>query len=129
MKFSRRFIKFGVAGLSGVFVNEGVLFALTEFAGVFYLFSSLIAIEASILSNFIVNDFWAFKDRKISGKKNFLKRMGKWNLARVLTGVINLAILWILTAVGINYLISNMIGILAATLLAYSMSLSWVWRK
>jgi len=126
---SKRFIKFGIAGLSGVFVNEGVLFFLTEFAGLIYIFSSLIAIEASILSNFFVNDFWAFKDRKRKGKRNFFLRITKWNLARVLTGVVNLLILFVLTESGVHYLISNLIGIAVATILAYSMSVLWVWKE
>ena len=126
---SSRFIKFCVAGLSGVFVNEAILFILTEFAGLLYLFSSLIAIEASIISNFLVNDIWAFKDLKKRGTRNFILRISKWNLARILTGIVNLAILYFLTEAGINYLISNLIGIIIATILAYSMSLSWVWKK
>ncbi len=126
---SKRFIKFGAAGLSGVFVNEGVLFLLTEFAGLLYIFSSLIAIETSILSNFIVNDFWAFSDRKKRGKRNFFLRITKWNLARVLTGVVNLLILYILTENGMHYLISNLIGIFVATILAYGMSVFWVWNE
>jgi len=127
--FSNRFIKFCIAGFSGVFVNEAILFILTEFAGLLYLFSSLIAIEASIISNFLVNDIWAFKDLKKRGTRNFILRISKWNLARILTGIVNLAILYFLTEAGINYLISNLIGIIIATILAYSMSLSWVWKK
>ncbi len=126
---SKRFIQFCIVGLSGVIVNEGLLWTLTEFAGVFYIFSSIIAIEISIIANFMLNDVWTFKDKREQGTKKYFTRLGKWNLARILTSIINIAILWALTSFGMHYLISNLIGIFLATLLAYGMSLSWVWSK
>ncbi len=124
-KEHKRFLKFGAVGLSGIFVNEGLLWLLTEFAGLFYLFSSIIAIEISILSNFILNDIWTFK-RERKGK--FLMRLGKFNLARIFTLIINFGALWILTSLGLHYLVSNLIGIALATIFAYLISLWWVWK-
>ena len=65
----RNIIKFGIVGISGIIVNTGVLYILSEYFGIFYLISSLVAIELSIINNFIWNDFWTFgheKDQKIS---------------------------------------------------------------
>ena len=124
-KEHKKFLKFCVVGLSGIIINEGLLWTLTDFAGFFYLISSAIAIEASILSNFFLNDIWTFKRQR---KTRFLARLGKFNLARIVALGINLAILGILTSLGLHYLISNLIGIAIATLFTYLSSLWWVWK-
>ena len=57
-----RAVKFMVVGFTGVVVNVGFLFFLTERFGLYYLLSGLIGIEASIISNFFLNDLWTFGD-------------------------------------------------------------------
>jgi len=121
-----KFIKFAIVGLSGVIVNQGLLWVLTEFGNLYYLFSGLIAIEISILSNFVLNDIWSFRKQR---RGSFLKRMCRFNIARILTLIVNFIILWIFTLFGLSYLISNLIGIAIATLLAYFLSIQWVWKS
>ncbi len=121
----KRILKFGVVGLTGIFVNEGLLWFFTEIVGLFYLFSGIIAVEASIISNFIFNDIWTFKDMR---NGTFMNRMLKFNVARWLIIVVNLGILLGLTMLGMHYLIANLIGIIAATALTYTSSLKWVWK-
>jgi dolichol-phosphate mannosyltransferase len=60
---SKTFIKFSLVGLSGVAVNLGV-FTLLVFSGVNKYLASPVAIEISILSNFILNNYWTFRWRK-----------------------------------------------------------------
>jgi dolichol-phosphate mannosyltransferase len=121
--------KFCLVGGSGVLVNMGLLWILTEFAGLFYLLSAAIGIEMSIISNFILNDFFTFSDRRSLGLKNLLKRLLKFNLVSLAGLGINMAMLWFLTnVVGLNYLISNLCGIAIATLWNYSVNMLWTWR-
>jgi len=64
-----RFLRFGAVGASGVVVNLGVYLALTRVLG---LSTSLawrnlsygISVEISILTNFLLNDAWTFRDRR-----------------------------------------------------------------
>ncbi len=121
-----RILKFAIVGFSGIFVNMGLLWFLTEVAGLFYLISGIIAIEASIISNFILNDIWTFKDRRCG---SFMNRMLKFNFARGIIIGVNLAILWGLTEWGgLHYMVANLIGITVATILTYTSSLKWVWK-
>ncbi len=120
-----RILKFGIVGGSGIFVNEGLLWFFTEIMGFFYLLSGLIAVEASILSNFLFNDVWTFSDRR---NGSFMNRMLKFNFARGIIILINVGILWALTSLGVNYLIANLIGIITATIFTYASSLKWVWK-
>ena len=121
----KRLLKFCVIGASGVIVNEGLLWLLTEFVGLFYLISSIFSIEASILSNFILNDIWTFRKER---KGIFFKRLLKFNVARIFALGINFAILFGLTSIGLHYLVSNLIGIAIATIFTYLSSLWWVWK-
>jgi len=123
-----RFLKFCLVGASGVVVNLGLLWILTEVAGLFYLVSAAFSIEISILSNFALNELWTFRDR-VGSTKGILKRAAKFNLICVGGLVINLVILAALTELlGVYYMISALFGIAAATLWNYVISAMWAWR-
>jgi dolichol-phosphate mannosyltransferase len=110
----KKVIKFGLVGLSGIVVNMAVLWYLTEFAGLYYLVSSFFAIELSILNNFVWNEFWTFR------RTAQPKLSNRWHRLIVFHGVsagglvINMGVLFFLTSiVGVYYLVSNIVGILA----------------
>ena len=126
-----RFIRFCVVGLSGVFVNEGALKFFTEVGGLYYIYSSILAIEVAIVSNFFLNEFWTFRDRSshLSNGLNRLKRFCKFNIICSLGGVLNVSILWVLTDLaGLYYLISNLLGIGVSTLWNYGLNSNITWE-
>ena len=124
-----RFLKFCAVGLSGVFVNMGLLWVLTEVAGLFYLVSAAISIETSIISNFILNDYFTFRDRRSPQVKSILSRLLKFNLVSLAGLGFNMGVLWLLTEVfGIYYLLSNLCGIAVATLWNYLANTWWTWK-
>ena len=124
-----RFLKFIGVGLSGVVVNEGILWLLTEFARVPYYLSSLVGIEASIISNFILNDYFTFADRRTGKSRSFISRLLKFNLTCAAGAGIQYGLLLLFTSVfGVPYLISNFIGIVVAFIWNYTLSLVWTWK-
>jgi len=126
LRYWIRFIKFNIVGLTGVFVNEGILMLLTSL-GLYYIYSSIVAIEISIISNFLLNDIWTFKDRR-SG--HILKRLVKFNILMLVGLVINLLILYVLTDLAsLHYTISNLFGIAIASIARYLMSIKWAWLQ
>ena len=107
----------------------GLLWLLTERAGLFYLVSATIGIETSITSNFILNNYFTFASRRHPGVKSFLNQLLKFNVVSIVGIAINLAILWVLTEVpGVFYLISNLFGIAAATLWNFLVNNWWTWK-
>ena len=60
--FAKHAFKYYLVGASGILVNLGILFVLTEFVGLWYLLSSTVAIYASITSNFLLNKAWTFRE-------------------------------------------------------------------
>jgi dolichol-phosphate mannosyltransferase len=124
-----RFLKFIGVGLSGVVVNEGVLWLLTEFGGLKYYISSLIGIELSIISNFILNDRFTFADRRSGKTRSFIARLLKFNLTCATGAAIQYGLLILFTSVvGLPYLVSNIIGIIVAFAWNYISNLVWTWK-
>lgn len=125
-----RIIKFLSVGLSGVIVNLGSLYILKEFLKLNYLVAGVIAIELSIINNFILNSFWTWKDRLIPSLKIFLLRFIKFNISTGLSiMIINSGLLWILTEYfGIYYIISQSIGIIAGTIINFLLYHFWVFK-
>lgn len=130
LKKYARIIKFLLVGASGVIVNLGLLYILKEFLKIHYLVAGLIAIECSIINNFILNSIWTWKDRFIPSLKVYLYRLIKFNISTGLSILlINFCFLWLLTEYfNVYYLISQSIGILMGTILNFLLYHYWVFK-
>ena len=125
---SGRLLKFCMVGLTGLGVDNGILWLLTEQAGLFYIISAVIATEVAIITNFILNDNWTFRDRKKLGSK-LITRLLKYNITYAIGVGVKLGMLTLLTEVfGLYYIISNIIGIVTVFLWNYGGSTLWAWR-
>jgi len=123
-----RLIKFSIVGAIGAGINTGFLWAFTDVAGLFYLYSSAIAIEIAIIMQFLMNDRWTFKERKTTHLEQFMKRILKSNLWRSGGLAVNIGVLYFLTEyVGVYYLLSNIAGIFCAFLLNYLFESRLTW--
>ena len=56
-----QFFKFASVGLVGTFINLTILYILTEYFGVYYMISAIIAIGTTLITNFIGNKIWTFQ--------------------------------------------------------------------
>lgn len=76
-----RFIRFGVVGFSGVFVDMGVFYLLRTVLELGLTRSAMLSSEVAILNNFLWNDLWTFGDisRHQRGWKKRVKRFLKFN--------------------------------------------------
>ncbi|MEM1943431.1 MAG: GtrA family protein [Candidatus Caldarchaeum sp.] len=123
-----RFAKFAVVGLVGLALNTVLLYLLTTF--VFgerlYLIAAVLSLEASILNNFLLNEYWTFKDRVAGG--GFFKRMLKFHGSRILGAATSIVVLFLLTEyAGLYYLVSNLVAVVLGTAVNYLTSNFWVW--
>jgi dolichol-phosphate mannosyltransferase len=126
---SPRLVKFGIVGASGVVVNVGCLYLLTEIVRIPYFVASPIAIELSIISNFTINHLWTWRDRAGEGKLR--EKVVRYHIGAGATAVLaNYGILILLTEVfGLHYMISNLIGIAVGTFSNYLINDLWTFRK
>lgn len=120
------FIRFSIVGASGVIVNEGLLIALQS-RGVYVLYASAFAIEVSILTNFVLNDLWTFRDRRAG---SFASRLIKFNALMLVGLAVNLAVVDVGTVyLGIAAALTNLAGIGVAFLLRYALSVRYAWMR
>ncbi|HEY0706941.1 MAG TPA: GtrA family protein [Polyangia bacterium] len=89
--FTRRFVKFGMVGATGVVVNLAVLWVLRRL-DVHTNVASAIAIEVSILSNFVINHLWTFKDRRGLGGPSIGQHLARFHLVSLGGGLIQFVI-------------------------------------
>jgi dolichol-phosphate mannosyltransferase len=123
-----RIIKYGLVAVLGIFVNYFFLFLFYDVIGVYYLVAAGIAVEISILSNFIFNDLWTFKDR-MAGKKR-MSKFFRFNLLCLGGLVINLSILALLKEkLGLNIYFAELFGILGGFSWNFVFSNYWVWKS
>ena len=123
-----RVLKFGVVGGSGLVVDTFFLWFFTEIVGLYYLVSSPLATELSILSNFMLNNSWTF--RRSSGRSELFPRMLKFHVTSVAGFVIKFTVLLGLTRLtDLHYLIANVAGVLVAFAWNYAINVHWTWRK
>jgi putative flippase GtrA len=120
---SPRLLRFGIVGLTGVVVNLIVLRLLYGELHWPPLVASALSVEVSILNNFLWNNRWTFGQRTIS-----LIRFGRFNLA-ALGGLAITAGLFtlLLQRFGLPYLLADLVGIAAATLWNWAISVHWTW--
>jgi dolichol-phosphate mannosyltransferase len=121
-----RFTKFAVVGVSGILVNEGLLALLTEVYSVAIALAGAIAIEASILFNFFLNNFWTWRD---SRTKSFFRRIIQYHSVAFIAGLVNYIILLALSALGMHHLLANLVGIAVATMINFILNNHWTFAK
>lgn len=118
--------KFAVVGILGIVVNQVALFALTELIGIHYLVSAVLASQVSTLHNFLLTEFWVFRDRDVRG--NVFVRYLVFNAVNAATLLIRIPALYILTdLVGVYYLISNLVAIGLTFGVRYLIADNWIW--
>jgi len=122
--FKQYFGKFAIVGVTGIFINQGLLTFFVE-NGMRVGIASIIAIEVSILTNFLLNNFWTWQQK---GKTGFWKRFLKYHLVTAVSGGINWIALKILTSLGLHYFISNLIGIGLGTGINFLLNNFWTFN-
>ena len=122
-----RFVRFALVGLSGVFVDMPIFWALYNYTSVPDLIAILPAYAAATLWNFTFNDMWTFRDRRVS---SVWVRAGKFGLVSLLPLAYRLATYWPLTRVsGRDKLIAYAIAIVVGMAWNFGVNFLWTWRK
>ena len=124
----RTLIRYGLVGLAGAVVNLASFQALLTL-GLHKFLASPIAIELSIVSNFLLNDRWTFAHRNMAGSRRL--RALRFNFVALAALALSYA-----TFVGLSLLLPRAspvllqaCGIAPAALLNYRMNSRWTFRE
>lgn len=126
----KRFLSYGLVGLSGVFVDMSIFYLLGTI-GWGLSSSKIISSEVAVLNNFLWNDLWTFRDISSlqTGWGKLIKRFVKFNLICLIGIGLNLIILNILyNYFGINKNLANLIAIAIVTIWNFWFNLKLSWR-
>lgn len=129
----QRFLRFGLVGLSGVFIDMAVFYLLSDPTTLAWGLtrSKILASEVAVVNNFLWNDRWTFGDisSRQSGWRKRLKRFLKFNLICLVGIFLNVLLLNLLfNQLGLNRYLANLIAIAVVTLWNFWLNLKLSWR-
>ena len=117
-------IRFGFVGGTGYVVNFVLLFLVTEFVGLHYMLSAVVAFMVNSIWNYVLNSKVTF--RMNGGMIGYFKYL----MATMLTRGIYFALLFVLTDLaGTHYLVSSVLAVGSCFLINYVLSKKYVWKK
>jgi dolichol-phosphate mannosyltransferase len=124
---SRVFLKFCIIGATGVLVNLGVFTALLGLGVNKYLASPL-AIECSIITNFLGNNYWTFRRRSL--ESGIHVRGLRFNAVSIVALAISYGTFVVLSRAfpAVAPQVHQLIGIVPATLVNYFLNSYWTFR-
>ncbi|MFS8119640.1 MAG: GtrA family protein, partial [Microcoleus sp.] len=135
LRFARwpmgKFLRFGLVGFSGVFVNMAVLYVLREIFNLELTRSLILAAELAIISNFFWNDLWTFGDisKRQPGMKQRLKRLLKFNTICLMGLILNVLLVNVMfNILGMNEYLATLIAIAVVTLWNFWINMKLSWR-
>ncbi len=120
-----RLIKYLIVGAVGTAVNLGALYLLRYMLSVEHFIASAAAIEASIISNFVLHEHWTFRDRR-AGKWVFrlVKFHGSTLAAVVVQYITSQALHY---GLGVESVLAQLTGIVIGFAVNYALSNRYVW--
>ncbi len=127
-RFAKQAAKYYAVGASGVLVNLGLLFYLTEYVGLWYFLSYTLAISASITSNFILNKFWTFRD-SINSQRTVVMYV-KFASVSFLGMAIQLgSVYFLVESLSVYYMMAALISISIAGAINFIINRSWTFGE
>jgi putative flippase GtrA len=114
-----RWLKFNAVGATGICVQLSVLATLRSGLGWNYLLSTALAVEVTIIHNFLWHERFTWSDRFTDSR---LGRFAAFNLSNGAISLLgNLGIMKLLAGVlGMNYFVANSIAIAICSLLNFA---------
>lgn len=108
-----KFIKFGIVGFSGLFVDFGITYFFKEKLKIEKFLSNSIGFCCAATSNYFLNRIWTFN----STNPKIMLEFGEFFLISLVGLGVNLLILWILTTkFNRNFYLSKLFAVVVVTL-------------
>ena len=104
---AHRLGRFGIVGLTGIAVNEAAIALLVGGLHLRYLVGYLLATQFSTLWNFGWIETWAFKSVSPANRRSV--RLGSLLVVNNAANLLTAPLFFLLTVVGINYLVANLL--------------------
>ena len=127
----RRWLAFNSVGFLGVAVQLAILTALASGLGWNYLLSTVLAVEAAILHNFVWHERWTWVDQTIGNDAGRFGRLRRFHVANGAISLVgNLLLMWLFVGMfRISNIVANLCAITICSLVNFFASDRWVFRE
>jgi putative flippase GtrA len=121
-------VRFFLVGLTAAGVQQTLLWSFVDLGGLNYLVGALIAIEITIIFQYVLNNLWTFHRSRHTTLREYFIGVGKTNLVRGSAIPIQLGILFALVDWGgQGYLLSNAVAIALTGIYRFALDSKWTW--
>jgi dolichol-phosphate mannosyltransferase len=125
-----RLLLYCVVGVSGVAVNLCILWIVNRRLQVDGVRALVFAISASMLSNFLLNNFITFGNRRRYGWQAILSGLALFVIICSVGAVMNFAIArFAFGRLGFNIYVADIVGIAVSTAWNFSLNREYTWKK
>jgi putative flippase GtrA len=127
---ARRWIAFNAIGVAGMLVQLAVVALIARVVGWHYLVATALGVESALLHNFVWHQYWTWRDRPAHSARTTVVRFMNFHLVNgvvSLAGNVGLTAFWTGVA-GLNPLVSNVIAIIACSIVNFAASESFVFQ-
>ena len=127
----RRWFNFYSVGALGFAVQIATLASLKGLLGLDYLVATGLAVEVSVLHNFLWHERWTWADRTGAGHGGVFDRLVRFHAATAIISIVgNMVGTWLLvTAFDLHYLVANLLAVLSCSILNFFVSDLMVFRR
>lgn len=125
----KRIFKYGLVGISGAVIGLGIITICVEILKISPRHAWYISTFLAVLSNFLLNNYYTWSDRKAREAKEFSQKIGLYFLFTSISLVLNYLIYNFLLNKGLHYLIALVIAIAICAVINFSLNGLIVWRK
>jgi len=116
-----RWVKFSAVGATGILVQAVALAVFLRLFGLHYIVATALAVEASVLHNFIWHRRWTWRDRRQAPPLAMLVRFNLTSGALSLAGNLLLMLVFV-GGMNLNPLVANFITIAICSLINFTLA-------
>jgi putative flippase GtrA len=123
-----RLRRFFIVGAGAAGVQTVLLWLFVDYLGVWYVPAAVVAIEITIVLQYVVNNSWTFRPSQHATLLSYARGLVKTNLVRgtaipLQTGLLFAFVEWF----GLWYLLANLVAIFVSGFYRYYLDSRWTW--
>jgi len=120
-----KFIRYGIVGVFGLFVDMGIFYILHKMFGVNYIISNIVSSTLAVIHNFIINSVFTFKV-----KDKPLKRfVSFYSIALVGMAVSSGLLVLMIDGLNMDSMISKVISVVIVAIMQYFLNKRLTFRE
>ena len=124
-----RLVRFFLVGATAASVQLLLLWILEDLVGFHHLVAAFLAIESTILLNYVLNNAWTFARSQHVSPREYLVGMGKTNLVRGTAMLLQIGVFQALLTLTMDESVVAMgVAILLTAPYRYVLDASWTWN-